>query len=529
MTTIITSLDLLQAHSPVFYFWVDTFIKASLIVLIALLLRWTFRRQSASSHSLIWLIALASCLCLPLFKLITPRIEFAVSFTVSDAAPALGYLAEQLLETPAEFFARLTILAEFLGWFYLAGVLFMVARLLTGVLSLAGLSKRAYAVPGHPAHSLLAGLLNDNGSAAEVELLFSPGAQTPFTWGVVRHRLILPETALEWEPAPLTQAIGHELGHIQRNDWIAQMLGRLALCIYWPNPLLWHAVRRMKLASEHACDDAAVDSCGSAVEYASSLLKLASRTRHRLRPLNAAIGLIPKASELGLRIRHIVHSDRNREFLRADEICAATTATLLLVIPFSSIELSARIVEPTQAARAVVPVSFGLPAGNLPSDAAYQDTALINPVLNPPRQFQSGSRTVERLNTPPGAAQTGQLARLAVADSPSALADNIDFTVSPEALFKKWEAAPLIVSAPAYPPHALQRGIEGHVVAEFSLDEEGRVRETTIIESVPTGVFDTAVLRAVKKFVYCPEVVDGIGGNNQPIRKRFSFALDGLL
>jgi protein TonB len=116
-----------------------------------------------------------------------------------------------------------------------------------------------------------------------------------------------------------------------------------------------------------------------------------------------------------------------------------------------------------------------------------------------------------------------------VADSPSALADNIDFTVSPEALFKKWEAAPLIVSAPAYPPHALQRGIEGHVVAEFSLDEEGRVRETTIIESVPTGVFDTAVLRAVKKFVYCPEVVDGIGGNNQPIRKRFSFALDGLL
>jgi len=51
------------------------------------------------------------------------------------------------------------------------------------------------------------------------------------------------------------------------------------------------------------------------------------------------------------------------------------------------------------------------------------------------------------------------------------------------------------------------------------------VYDTKIIESVPTGTFDKSVLAAVNEFIYCPEVVKGIGGNNQSVRKRFSFSL----
>ena len=78
---------------------------------------------------------------------------------------------------------------------------------------------------------------------------------------------------------------------------------------------------------------------------------------------------------------------------------------------------------------------------------------------------------------------------------------------------------------PRYPTRAIKKGIEGHVVAEFKIDKNGTVYDTKIIESVPTGTFDKSVLAAVNEFIYCPEVVKGIGGNNQSVRKRFSFSL----
>jgi protein TonB len=71
------------------------------------------------------------------------------------------------------------------------------------------------------------------------------------------------------------------------------------------------------------------------------------------------------------------------------------------------------------------------------------------------------------------------------------------------------EYLPIVKVAPVYPRRAAQRGIEGHVVLSFTVNETGAVVDPVVVESVPPGVFDRAAIRAALKFKYKPRVEDG--------------------
>ncbi len=71
------------------------------------------------------------------------------------------------------------------------------------------------------------------------------------------------------------------------------------------------------------------------------------------------------------------------------------------------------------------------------------------------------------------------------------------------------ELTPLVRTPPLYPPQAKRRGIEGEVVVEFSVTEAGKVKDPRIIESRPPGVFDRAVLAAVRRWRFKPKMKDG--------------------
>ncbi|MEO5814153.1 MAG: M56 family metallopeptidase [Gemmatimonadaceae bacterium] len=42
---------------------------------------------------------------------------------------------------------------------------------------------------------------------------------------------------------------------MKRLDALTQLAGQLALALFWFDPLVWVANRRMQLEREHACDD----------------------------------------------------------------------------------------------------------------------------------------------------------------------------------------------------------------------------------------------------------------------------------
>lgn len=92
--------------------------------------------------------------------------------------------------------------------------------------------------------------------------------------------------------------------------------------------------------------------------------------------------------------------------------------------------------------------------------------------------------------------------------------------------FSDGERLPLVRVTPVYPRRALERGVEGWVILEFTVSTQGTVENPVVIESDPAGYFDRAALNAIKKFKYKPTVIDGQPKASHGVRFRMSFHLN---
>jgi len=68
---------------------------------------------------------------------------------------------------------------------------------------------------------------------------------------------------------------------------------------------------------------------------------------------------------------------------------------------------------------------------------------------------------------------------------------------------------PLVRIPPRYPMRAARRRIEGWVKIEFTITEQGTVKDAVVVESQPAEIFDQAALRAIQKWKFKPKVIDG--------------------
>ncbi len=101
---------------------------------------------------------------------------------------------------------------------------------------------------------------------------------TPFVKGLIRPKIYLPSTLAEAERRFI---IAHERCHIKRKDPLWKLLGYIALCVHWFNPLVWLAFVLSAKDMEMSCDEAVIGMYGPKIraEYSASLLRLA--TGHR--------------------------------------------------------------------------------------------------------------------------------------------------------------------------------------------------------------------------------------------------------
>ncbi|MCG8610727.1 MAG: energy transducer TonB [Pseudomonadales bacterium] len=99
----------------------------------------------------------------------------------------------------------------------------------------------------------------------------------------------------------------------------------------------------------------------------------------------------------------------------------------------------------------------------------------------------------------------GQLSGLSINATP-----NIEFELA---------MAPVTRVNPMYPLKAKRRRIEGKVVVEFVVNEEGRVDQDSLkfIEATPPGFFENNVKRAILRWRFNPLVK---GGQTTPFRTR---------
>jgi protein TonB len=84
---------------------------------------------------------------------------------------------------------------------------------------------------------------------------------------------------------------------------------------------------------------------------------------------------------------------------------------------------------------------------------------------------------------------------------------------------------PIVRSAPAYPPEALQRGIEGHVQLKFDVTAGGIVENVTVVESSDAQFEEPAAL-ALSQWRYLPRIATGKRVGSQGVHTIIRFALN---
>jgi beta-lactamase regulating signal transducer with metallopeptidase domain len=125
------------------------------------------------------------------------------------------------------------------------------------------------------------------------QLRKSADVRSPVIVGVVHPVLLLPEDFDNHSQNEVQAALLHELAHVRRQDYLGNLLCRLAaLPVAW-HPLTYAVQQRIRRTREMVCDDIAARAMQSEIGYAKCLLAMAGRTlrQHDLADAAQAIGL----------------------------------------------------------------------------------------------------------------------------------------------------------------------------------------------------------------------------------------------
>lgn len=354
--SVITALNILEQQHGLLFFLIDLSLKSSLLLAAAFLIQFLIGDRNPATKSIVWMMAFAGLILLPLFHEIVPTISFSYGYqsaleNYAGSVQASAAFATQINSMAGSLFG--------VALSYLLIVALLTCYLLSGILKVILLSRRAKPFRHEVAISKLQQLQQINGCNRAIELLVSPKISSPLTWGLWRHKIIFPLAANGWSSDLLQQAISHELGHVQRGDWILQIIARVVVGLYWINPFIWLAHRKLLIETEKACDDVAVENSGSPLSYAQNLLQLAnsfSAQRALLAP-----ALLGVQSSLSQRIRHILKQQVTTHSSDTSHILPSLVFAALLVAPFSALSIQLKQIDlpnTSSVEHPVISVSF---------------------------------------------------------------------------------------------------------------------------------------------------------------------------
>ncbi|MGZ5436246.1 MAG: TonB family protein [Pyrinomonadaceae bacterium] len=164
-----------------------------------------------------------------------------------------------------------------------------------------------------------------------VKILCSSSIPVPITLGVLRPVIILPQSLLnENDDNLLISAVGHELVHIARRDYLTNLIYECVYLPVWFHPAAWLIRRRIRQTRELCCDERVTSKLLRPDVYARSLVRMIGTSP--LTPRMAAdntIGIV-ESDDLEGRIMSLLNS---RKLTGRRKNILLLIASLLLAVP----------------------------------------------------------------------------------------------------------------------------------------------------------------------------------------------------
>jgi beta-lactamase regulating signal transducer with metallopeptidase domain len=333
-------------------FLIDNSVKTTILLVLTLLLVWRLTRASASVRHFVLSCALLGAMALPIVSSVLPRWEVApvpgVTFldqrivdttpvaAATDTPRAIRNQNENELRAPSHpagiHWSRWLLLA------WLVGASLVGARLFAGLAWTRWLRRTASAIPPTDRRlpHLASSCARKIGVNGNVRLLRNARAAVPVISGWLRPAIILPAPAVRWSDDRINAVLLHEMAHVKRRDVLFGTLAHVVSVVYWFNPLVWMALRRLYTERERACDDAVLSAGTRDLDYAQHLLEISRSLSGAtwFAPLEVALA---RKLELEGRLMDILNTKTNRTVLSAGKMLLVGLLAALFIIPIASI------------------------------------------------------------------------------------------------------------------------------------------------------------------------------------------------
>ena len=348
---------------------VDALVKVTLVLGLAAAASFVLGRASAATRHLVWSLALASAVVIPVLSFALPRWQLPIVTLTADAAPAVTSEPDNLntppvsrrahaaelpsapadvrpasLPAPAASSNHLAMprvsLTTALVTIWIAGVMAVLARLLLGLVAVQWMTRRTVRVENAPWLPLAEELAADLGITRRIAFLESARASMPMAAGIFTPAVLMPEDANQWPLERLRIVLLHELAHVKRRDCLTHVIAQTACALHWFNPLAWIAARHIRTERERACDDLVL-ACGTkGPDYAEELLEIARVMRGGRFPAVLAGATLAMAhrSQLEGRLIAILDPKVPRSDISRTRVALATAVVACALPPLAAMQ-----------------------------------------------------------------------------------------------------------------------------------------------------------------------------------------------
>ena len=316
------------AWSLIHSLWQDLGIALSL----ALILRWLSPSQPQTRY-------LAACLAL-LATLAAPVATFLWlrQSPLALTSPFRAQLANRALPLDLLPAARHFSLDPWLPWItaaWLTGVVLLSARWIVSWAWLQWRIRSSNPAVAPQLQSRVAALRQQLHVSRDVLVRMADWLASPAVTGWIRPTLLIPAGALTGlAPDQLEALLAHELAHIRRYDYLANLIQTAIQTLLFYHPAVWWISARIRAERENCCDDIALSACGDRLVYARALVALEAA-----RSPSVQVALAAGGASLQARIRRILY---NHETAPSGWPAAALVVLVLALLLWNAPRIAAQ-------------------------------------------------------------------------------------------------------------------------------------------------------------------------------------------
>lgn len=164
---------------------------------------------------------------------------------------------------------------------------------------------------------------------------------SPITFGILQPYILLPiKTQEVFTLSEIKYVFLHELNHHKSKDVIVNFIMSIFQIIYWFNPFIWYALKRIRIDRELACDVSVLNLLDESgyIEYGHTIIHFVNKKYDRTNE-QFALGIGGAKKQIKQRIQNIANFSGDSQLLKwkSKFICVVLGIFVLFITPITTV------------------------------------------------------------------------------------------------------------------------------------------------------------------------------------------------